>query len=98
MNGWLLAVVAVLWAISVTALIFFVKCWRIVEDVTSAEKRKPRDTALADARDILKKARAGIPKKAEPSLEILGALAQDNKLIADQIKKWLSEKDDVKKK
>jgi hypothetical protein len=70
MNGWLLAVVAILWAISVTALIFFVKRWRIVEDVTSAEKRKPRDTALADARDILKKARAGIPKKAEPSQSI----------------------------
>lgn len=98
MNGWVLAVVAVLWAISVTALIFFVKRWRIVEEAEPAEKPESRDKALADAMDIIKKGRTLIPKKAEPSLEILNALAQDKRLIADQIKKWLSEKDDVKKK
>ena len=37
-------------------------------------------------------------KKAEPSLEILGALAQDKKLMAGQIRKWLSEKEDEKTK
>lgn len=98
MDGWVLAGVALLWAISVTALVFFVKRWRIVEGVKPAEKRKSRGSALAEARDILKKKRAAMPKKTEPALEILSALAQDNKLIADQVKKWLSEKDDVKKK
>ena len=98
MNGWVLAGVALLWAISVAALVFFVRRWRIVEEAGPAEKRKSRGSALAGARDILRKKRAAMPKKAEPSLEILSALAQDNKLIADQVKKWLSEKDDVKKK
>jgi len=98
MSGWVLAVVAVLWAISVAALVFFVKRWRIVEEPQPPEKRKSRDKALADARGILKKGRTKMPKKAEPTLEILSALAQDKRLIADQIKKWLSEKDDVKKK
>ena len=32
------------------------------------------------------------------SLEILSALAQDKKALVAQIRKWLSEKDDVKKK
>jgi hypothetical protein len=70
MNGWLLAVVAILWAISVTALVFFVKRWRIVEEAEPAEKPKSREKALADARDILKKGRALMPKKTKPSQSI----------------------------
>lgn len=98
MNGWVLAGVALLWAISVTALIFLIRRWRIVEGVEAPEKPDSKARALALARDALRKKRELAPKKADASLEILGALAQDEKLIAGQIKKWLSEKDDFKKK
>lgn len=87
-----------LWAVSVTALIFLVRRWRIVEAVDAPEKPDTKARAIALAQEALKKKRAAAPKKTDVSLEILSALAQDEKLIAGQIKKWLSEKDGFKKK
>ncbi len=93
-----MAGVALLWAVSVAALIILIRRWRIVEEATPEEIRKSKERALASARENLRKGRAKMPKKAMPSLEILGALAQDKKLMADQIRKWLSEKEDGKTK
>lgn len=87
-----------MWGISVTALIFLVRRWRIVEAVEAPETPDPKARALTQAKEALRKKRAMAPKKADASLEILSALAQDEKLIAGQIRKWLSEKDDLKKK
>lgn len=87
-----------MWGISVTALIFLVRRWRIVEAVEAPETPDPKARAIALAQEALRKKRALAPKKADVSLEILSALAQDKKLIAGQIRKWLSEKDDLKKK
>ncbi|MBF0291736.1 MAG: hypothetical protein HQK86_06210 [Nitrospinae bacterium] len=98
MNGWVLAGVALLWAISVAALIILIRRWRIVEAVDAPEKPDTKARAIALAQEALKKKRASASKKTDASLEILTALAQDEKLMAGQIKKWLSEKDDFKKK
>lgn len=93
-----MAGVALLWAVSVAALIILIRRWRIIEEASPEEIRKSKERALASARENLRKGRAKMSKKAEPSLEILGALAQDKKLMADQIRKWLSEKEDGKTK
>lgn len=98
MNGWALTGVALLWAASVAALIILIRRWRIVEEAPLEKIRESKERALADARENLRKGRAKMPKKAGPSLEILGALAQDEKLMAGQIRKWLSEKEDGKTK
>ena len=93
-----MAGVALLWAVSVAALIILIRRWRIVEDAPPEENRKTKELALAEAKKNLRKGREKMPPKAEASLEILGALAQDKKALADQIRKWLSEKDDAKRK
>jgi hypothetical protein len=99
MNVWALAGLFILWCLSVAGLVFMIRRWRLVEDVP-AGKQRSREKTLADAKERLRSVRAKISPKTKRTLEFLAPLAQDKneKMIVNQIKKWLSEKEDAKTK